>query len=466
MISFKFAQDTEVNAVTVMKTLNQYNGSDVEISFNNKSYPITFLQASATGTARSDELSIEFVWDNIDEQVLEEVYNTLRNSINKQLRINIGPIEFQAKIANTTKFPPHTDLKEMVDSRFAISFNDVSNFSKLEATAYKKNSALIAIKIPENVYNIMVQNVEEFEKYKKTDPPHITISYLKNVKKDQRSKIVDIIKDVAKQFVAFDIKTQGSTKLSDSYVSLVDCPQINHFKEILDERLNEEVEPDIVSTDHPEYIPHVSFLSDKKLTEIPKVTPVAWSANFIWFNRDNYNKEIKLVQTEEAFQEKEASSKILNINELKEIGYILASELDKIEYNASAKKLRKIISTLQTQTISEKLHNISRLIAKEDLLHLSNKCQKVAETVDKTLDERIETAITPYVAPEKLDEALNAVIEALQTEDEGAEVDGMGPMMPGTDHHITTYVKAPQTQDILSKSPEFSKSLEFGKRNF
>ena len=88
MITFTAAE--KVDAVSTMRALNRYNGSDVELRVEEKPFSITFLRSAATGTAAQDELQIEFVWKVQNTQTLKSIYNHLRSAINKDVKFRFN----------------------------------------------------------------------------------------------------------------------------------------------------------------------------------------------------------------------------------------------------------------------------------------------------------------------------------------------------------------------------------------
>lgn len=450
-----FSQN-KVDAVSIMKALNRYNGSDTEMRIEGKPFSITFLRSSATGTEVQDELQVEFVWGVPNKDVLKSAYNTLRSAINSDVRVNIGTVEFRAKVSDTTKFPPNTDLEEMLNAKFAISFNNVHG--SLEVKAASKNTGFVFLKVPTNIAAKLAPESK--------DDLHLTITHLEGLNKDKIEKISKILEVVASNFSGFTVKINGSRMLGSSFVATVDCPMLSKFKDMLDENLAE-IDPDMVSMKYPEYIPHVTVCDDCE--DAPSIIkPIAWNAMGVCFD---VGGELVLEQPFTLAKNEIASLEICEKKhfegqDLRQAGYLLANELDKLEYGTSANALRTIVATIDSTTsVTRKIRLACKNIKDEVLV---NRCIHVAEQLENSLDTRIQTALEPYVSPEKMDVALNAVLDVLNNDNdnEGGEVDGMGPLVPGTDAHIVTYTKAPQTIDIPSGAPKAPLSLEFSKRNF
>lgn len=472
MITFIAAE--KVDAVSVMRALNRYNGSDTELRIEDKPISITFLRSSATGTAEQDELELEFVWRVQNKEALNKVYNFLRSAINRDVRVSIGTVEFRARISDTTKFEPHTDLDEMLNSKFAISFNNVHDSMELK-TSTKKNTLYISIPVPDSIMSILRDHPDTTDTPENSTnlPPHVTVSIFQDVDEDKLSNIIPIIYDAASKFVGLDIKVQGSRRFEKGdkeypYVALVDCPNLSKFKTDLDERL-EELDPYLADTKFPEYIPHIALYYKDNAEQAPTIKPVAWHANEILVEHNGSGTIIPFgYGKREEFQD--PCPDVEKHDEEPDLywaasGYQLVEELENMHYYTAAAELRNImheISTKQEHPIARRL----RLIAGSIIdLNLSERCIRVAEELSLSKEDRIRDALMPFVDPEKMDEALNAVIEVSKSDD-GEEVDGMGPGMPGIDHHINVRVKSPQTQEIPGGAPEVSKAVEFGKRNF
>lgn len=472
MITFTAAK--KVDAVSMMKSLNRYNGSDTELRIKEKPISVTFLRSSATGTAEQDELELEFVWRVQNTKILKNAYNFLRSAINKDVRVSIGTVEFRARIADTTKFEPHTDLEEMLNSKFAISFNSVHDSMELK-TSTKKDTLYISIPVPDNIMNILRDYPDTTDEPETSTglPPHITVSILRDVDDDKLAEIISIIHDTVSNFFGLDIKVQGSCRfeINDDeypYVALVDCLDLSKFKTDLDERL-EELDPTLVDTKFPEYIPHIALFYKDTAEQAPVIKPVAWRANEILIEH-NGNKEMIPFGSNIREEFQDPCPDVEKHDEEPDLhwadsGYQLVNELENMHYYTAAAELRNImheISTKQEHPIARRL----RLIAGSIIdLNLSERCIRVAEELTLSTEDRVRDALMPFVDPAKMDEALNSVIEVINVDD-GEEVEGMGPGMPGVDHHINVRVKAPQTMEIPSGAPEISKAVEFGKRNF
>lgn len=448
-----------VDAVSIMRALNRYNGSDIEISINSKPFSVTFMRSSATGNTEQDELQVEYVWKVPNTKVLSQTYDMLRKSINNDSLVRIGTVEFRAQIMDTTTFPTGTDLDEMLSSKFAISFSKIHSATQIKESAAKKRSGYIFLQVPDNINSLFPLASDK--------PRHITISYLEDIDKDTEEKVKATITTVATRFSGFVVKTSGMEIFGPdnkgyAYVTRVECPTLVRFKEELDTLLYE-IDPALVSTKYPDYRPHITLMHDKKKDlGLLAAKPMAWTATCVYFDiEDEIVLEQKFSLTDRG-NTVTPNLEIKDAKELKQAGYYLAEELDKLDYPTSANVLRTIVGTIDSScAVTAKLRLTALEIEDKDL---SSRCLRIANELDTSLDTRIRNALEPYVAPEKLDVAMNAVIESLDSE--GSETEALGPGSPGTDPHIVTYVKAPQTMDVPSGASSFSKNLEFSKRNY
>jgi len=483
-----FTTSREANVMNVGKVLNKYNGSDVELRIGQKSSPITFISSSATGNNTNDSLTIEFIYNVKNGKDLEQLYKYIRSLITREVEVRIGTTPFYALLDDTYRVPDGVSFDDLLESKFYLTFKNVRAEKALKAAEVKKEekeeakkeskTTWLQVAIPSNIWDSIKGKIK-----KPVKDPHITVIHLNRIlEEEELAKVKECITSICKNFGPILVKTSKVTCFGEGKDKI--CVLLLNSSKLL--QLNECVEkeidlicPDLVSKDFS-YNPHITLSYSKQKVQ-PFIPQTAWEVGCIEmlesedkgiacfplqkFRNDDKEKGTLCEESNAAIQLLKLNSppQLIQEHTASSIGYSLSSDLEVLGYKEASKVVKEVARSVSNNPIA-KLRTIAGILYESGDVDKAKRCIAAVDKIEIPIDDKIRDALMPYVEPVKLDAAINAVIEALGDGNRKEEVDALGPWMPGTDSHIVTQVKSPQTQDVPRKAPIFSKSLEFAKR--
>lgn len=450
------------------RIFSKYKNREVSMTFDSQSFSGTLLNTDASeGT-----LHVEFTWKKQGRKLseIEHLQKFMKSKIGQMCRFRVATDEFVGLLSGMTEFPAGGSLERYIDTPFMLTF--AFGDGDQEVRTAEADSGIVGIDVPSNIAEQL--GVDMDMKY----APHITVCYFPNLSKDTFEKVETIVKKAARSIGSFDVVVTESTTFPTPqddktypHVALIKSQSLLDFHDDIVDQINLEY-PGLVSLDfvHKNFKPHVTLRYVEDAGEKSPVKNVAWNVSEVTLNRGTAQKST--ITLGKSKKEKTAESTPFTYFQLGETKI----PVDVLEEKTDSMKLR-LKDTSQIQTFENlegaPLNFVSDVAtAKMEILETTQEGVGVFNITFRLLETRIPTEASyklAYVKAVAADRNLTSVVLKISklldfdVEDEDEDKEATGPNFPGTDHHIVTYVKAPQTQSS-TEGPQFARGLPLHER--
>lgn len=234
-----------------LDVLAELQGSDTQFRIDAVTIPGLLVRA----TRSNIELGMEFVFDAASPAQIQRFYEYTRRRIGRFVNVSVSGTSFTGKLVDTTKLPPGYKPENIVNTMFEFVFERVHT-----RTASSVKRGMISLPVPNRI-------VKSWACKGLKPDPHITLGYMPNVNDDQAKGIVDIVRDVAKNFKPFDVVTHGQGIFGiNSRVALVATnPELRAFRQLVVAKVLRKYPRIVDITTHPVWHPHVTLGSHDRL---------------------------------------------------------------------------------------------------------------------------------------------------------------------------------------------------------
>jgi 2'-5' RNA ligase len=415
------------NPVEATRALSKYNGMDVDLQFNGKSHPITFLRANATGDKVDDQLTLDYLWRYTDTKDFEQVYNGLRSAINKPVRIQIGREEFNGVLNDTTVTEAGSTPEDALKHKFTVVISGIQADLPREAKAH--SGSIVELLVPDNIWAHICQFVPGAKKLQ--DPPHITLCYV-DVTKSKVEEIQTALTELCSTWAPFQVNVTGcgmfpSTKAKVPHYARIESPDLVKFREQVVSRI-QSIDPDYVDLEEfPTFVPHLTVQYAAKDEKLPEIKPVSWVARSCSFSFKGTDKTVYpfsfvtdrfcMDPTVKPGTEVEAS--VITGNNIRELAGSISSKLIALGYNREAACIENTASTV-----------------------LAKKKKRKKDTSVDSFVAKLRSQLSSYMPTYHIDHATNSIMNLL------------------TDDHVD--MDTTDNTDFYGDSSDFGEGGDFG----
>tara|TARA_R100000656_G_scaffold104176_1_gene76067 strand:- start:98646 stop:100058 length:1413 start_codon:yes stop_codon:yes gene_type:complete len=469
MLVLKVA-DRILDPESAERIFTKYLNRDVHFSVSGKSWDGTLLNAIADGV----NLVIEFTWardggySSVDDIISD--YNFLKSQKGHTVEFKISTDSFRGTLAGMTEIPAGGTLEEYADSPFALSFAFTSADQSPKMAA-KSRSGVLSLQVPTNLGLPYADDLEY--------APHVTLCYMPELSEEDYDSVRNKLRDFLKKFRSFDAMTDGSQVFlnpSDEgkypWVANIRTPHDYLHTEIV--AFLEFKFPGLVDTKfaYDQYKPHTTLDYVDGPGEKKVCPSVAWTVDHIMVCRGD-EQMTPLYLGDMPKRMAAGKQSYMQIGNSRADIEVVEEHSGRLIFNLLSPKYEDLVLDARGAiklAIDGKEMKVNVLGVETHGSALMMQYQVLAQYVPASLLSRLR--YVRAVAEDRGLEVADRITKLLpdaEDEDDAGEMDeaedkeGLGPLFPGTDPHIVTYVKAPQTYETI-EGPEFPKGLPLHKR--
>lgn len=403
--------DKITDTASAARVLSKYRNREVEFRLDSISWKGTLLAAAE----HDGELRISFTWKNDNtDSMLREVANVMANisaKNGKSITFQVNSDEFHGILSAVTELPPNADVSDYINAPFEIGFafnaDDQRPLIDQHAILASAGGGALVVPLPDNLAATLGCDSDL------TYDPHITVAYFPDLNDDNFDFVVKIAKEVAQALgcssMEFVVRgaTTFPTKQDDGtypFVALIQSDMLRRFHNTLVEKC-EQLRPGLVALQfsRKNYTPHVTLKYIQDEGYAAPVKAIAWSSDTLKLTRGKERKmEISL------------------------------KDHDVSRYSYS--KLAYVCAVAEERGLDSIVERIANFLRRRE-------------------DE--EEAYRYWYEKKPKDEK--------DIEDDDEDTEALGPGFEGTDSHIVTYVKSPQTEEGVEE-PKFTRKMPLSER--
>lgn len=456
------------------RILSKYRNREVEFKLG----PNTFLGNFLDAEGRDGALHVKFTWknDGTDKALgdIEHVYRLVQSSIGKAVKFQVNTDAFFGLLGSATKWPHGAVSKEYADSPFVLAFA-FNEEDQRPIVAASKGSALV-LPVPANIQEqLPLDNDLEYD-------PHITVAYFPDLKIKDVELVLRCAGQAARKTGPISVFLTKSTTFPTPqddgtypHVALVKSPELLDFHdEFID--LIERFSPGLADTTfaHKNYTPHVTLSYVPEPNVFTPVKPLAWSVDHLHLSYKGGAEMLPIpLRADMRIAGEEIEPPFLQVGEVRVPVVLLSNDdgelrvrlkrgsqaplIDDMEGLPAKLVTRKTEQKLEIQEVRESGPDGFQIFYRPLISYMSKGASSKLKYVSAVAEDRGELGVVARIA------ALLDFGEDDSEEDEAEDKEALGPGFEGTDPHIVTYVKAPQTQQIIEE-PKFTRDLPLHER--
>lgn len=507
---FRFlAADKVTDPQSAERILTKYLNRETAMSLDSQSFEGTIINVKATeGTLR-----VQFTWSkdpNQDLSRIEHVQRVAQSKVGSMIRFRVGTDEFVGLLSGLTELPKGATPERYIDSPFVLTFafnaqdqkpiaasadhgrdvcacgavlrscrcrgphrpdKIVANRCASCAVFASAESGIIGVSIPTNIVEQLPMDSDlEYE-------PHITVCYFPKLTEEDVEKILPLAREAAEIVGSFDVQVSGSTTFPTPdddgkypHVARIKSQGLVDFHDLFVE-LCEHHHPGLVDTQFAlkNYNPHVTLRYTEDPTAYSPLKALAWNVDHLTLNLGKKEK-FPISLSEGSFHGGAAVEKpyfqlgdvqvpvkvtgskgnVLQVH-LKNPSQVGAFEdLEGEQLNFVTKKANQEMEIVKIQKIGT---DVFRLLFRSIVVYMPKEIAAKLRFVQNIAEDRGHLTVAKKLSK----------LKAVEEEEEPEDKEALGPAFPGTDSHIVTYVKAPQTQ-VIVEEPKFTRSLPLHER--
>lgn len=454
--------DKVTDPESAARVLSKYKNSEVEMSLDGQSFVGTLLTAKAEGGT----LRLEFSWKiTKDQQVaeVEHVERIARSKVGSMVRFRAGTDELVGILTGTTELPSGATIERYLNVPFMLSFAFSAEDQK-PLIAFSKKSAIIGVPVPTNIVSMLPFGSDlPYE-------PHITVAYFPELTEDLVTKVMEVAKLVARKIGTFPLYVKRAivfpTPQEDGtypHVAEVQSEGLHDFHNDFIEGIELKC-PGIVSLEfaRENYRPHITLDYKNTKSVAAPIKEMVWTADYLTLNEGKDKKHpIPLSRTVTA-----NTAAFVQVGDHKVPMKILGRREGEIRVRALPQDV-DVFKTLEGQAIKlcfgtkEQKVDVVRLVElPENSFRISYRT--LSSLLPKSAKLRMRQ-IAEMAGARGEKDIEKRLLSLSEEEDDDTDKEALGPGFEGTDSHIVTYTKAPQTQVII-KSPSFPRGLPLHER--
>lgn len=456
------------------RILSKYRNREVEMKLGPNSFGANFLDAEASeGT-----LYVKFTWkhEGTDRGLgnIDHMYRLIHSNVGKPLRFQVNTDSFFGLLGSATDYPPGATAEGYADSPFVLTFAfNEQDQSPLVTTAGGKSSALV-LEVPSNIQDQLYLDPDlEYD-------PHVTVAFFPDLGVKDVELVLRCAQMAAKKTgpisVFLDSSTTFPTPQDDGtypHVALVKSQELFDFHdEFID--LIERFKPGLADTTfaHKNYTPHVTLKYVSRPNVFTPVKSLAWTVDYLQLSYKGGAEFLPVpLRADMKIAGEDTDPPFLQIGEIRIPIVILKNDDGELRVRLKKGSQAALIDDMEglpvklvTKKTEQKIEIQEAREAGPDGFQIfyrplisymsrdaSSKLRYVAAVAEERgqLDAAVRIAsLLDFDSPD---------------EDEAEDTEALGPGNPGVDPHIMTYVKAPQTQEVVEE-PKFTREMPLHKR--
>lgn len=462
---FRFlAADKISDPESAERVLARYMQKETQLVLEGQSINANLLDANAA----EGLLQIKFTWAQDSEQDVGDVEHFQRFAASKVgniVRFKVGADEFIGLLSGITDLPAGATVERYINTPFAMTFAFSAQDQIVTSEFKEGESAIIGVPVPANVCDMLPLSSDlPYE-------PHITVAYFPSLSAEDRGIVLEAAREVGKAVGVIDVKVKGTTVFPTQQedgtyplVALIDSPALHSYHELVVEKL-ESLKPGLVSLTFAgkNYTPHVTLDYVKDRTRKVRAQPLVWTVSYLTLNVGDEPEKIQLgkwLKTAASL-----SPPYIQRGDVRFPLHLVAEGTNTLRVRLKDPGQENAFKSLEGHQVklvtSDFEQELEVLSLQESATGFIITYRSLVLYVPKEAARQLE-----YVAAVAKDRGVpHLSARLLQFEDEAEDEDrnAVGPGFEGTDEHIVTYVKAPQTQ-VIVKEPKFPRSLPLGER--
>lgn len=456
------------------RILSKYRNREVELKLGPNTFKANFLDAEASeGT-----LYIKFTWKHEGTasglEDIDHMYRLIHSSVGKPIRFQVNTDAFFGLLGSATPFPAGATAEEYADSPFVLTFAfNEADQSPQVTTAEGKGSALV-LEVPSNIQDQLHLDPDlEYD-------PHITVAYFPSLGIKDVEMVLRCAQMAAKKTgpisVFLDSSTTFPTPQDDGtypHVALVKSQELLDFHdEFID--LIERFKPGLVDTTftHKNYTPHVTL---KYVSEPNVFTPVktlAWTVDHLHLSYKGGAEFLPVpLRADMRIAGDAAEPPFLQIGEVRVPIVVLSNDNGELHVRLKKGSQASLIDEMEglhaklvTQRSEQKIEIQEVREAGPDGFQIFYRPLTSYMSRDASSKLRYVAAVAESRGQLDVAVRIGSLLDFdVPAEDEAEDKEALGPGHPGVDPHIVTYVKAPQTQQIVEE-PKFTREMPLHER--
>lgn len=469
MFHFRTA-DRVTDPESADRIFSKYTNREVSMTLDSQSFSGNLLNT----TASEGMLRVEFTWKKQGRKLseIEHLQKFMKSRVGQMCRFRIATDEFVGLLSGVTEFPPGGSFERYVDTPFMLTFAFGEGDQEVKTAG--ADSGIIGIDVPSNIAEQLGCDPDM------SYAPHITVCYFPNLSKDMFKKVVKIVEKAAKAIGTFDVAILGSTTFptpqdDDTYphVALVKSQTLLDFHDLIVDMIENEY-PGTISLDfvHKNFKPHVTikYVDDPRTYSPTK--QVAWHVSEVTLNRGTAQKSTISLGKDKKTAEA-VSKPYLQFGEFKIPVEVLNEQTEEMTVKLKDTDQIKMVEDMEGTPVTF-ISDVAT--AKMEVLETQQEGMGVFKLIFRLMETRMPQQASyklAYVLAVAKDRGLTSLVERIgallsfeeeeEEEDEDEDKEALGPGFEGTDSHIVTYVKAPQTQSSTG-GPQFSRGLPLHER--
>lgn len=471
----RFLQAEKVTDVeSAARILSKYRNREVDLKFDFNTIKANLLDAEA----RNGILYVKFTWKTggTDSGLrrAEHMYNYLRGKLSDIVRFKVNVDSFSGVLGSTTELPEGADFKRYTDSPFVVAFTFDSGDQNPKVAG--GSGSIVGMGVPSNIAEqLPLADDLEYE-------PHITVAYFPDLEKKDIPLVLKCCQMAAKKTGTISAYTDGSktfpTPADDGTYPLVADVNSKELHKFHDELITllERFSPGLADTTfaHKNYNPHVTLKYVTKSNVSLPVKRLAWTTDQLYLSFKGGEEFFPIpLRADMRIADGDMDDTYLQVGEVKVPIIVVSNDNDELRLrvkNGGQATLVDDMEGLQASLVTPKSEMKMEI---QETREMGPDGFQVFYRPLITYMSRDAASRLRFVSAVARDRGLSSVVnrigklldfsDAGEEEDDAEDKEALGPGSPGTDPHIVTYVKAPQTQQIVEE-PKFTKNMPLHER--
>jgi len=463
------AADKVTDPKSAERVLTKYKNREASMALDSQSFEGTILAVKADGGT----LRVQFTWAKDQDQDISDIEHVQRfakTKIGSMVRFKVGTDEFVGLLSGMTDLPEGATFERYIDSPFVLTFAFSAQDQQPRAADFEE-SGIIGVPVPDNIAEMLPLDSDL------PYAPHITVCFFPKLTAKVVEKILPLAMEAAEIVGSFDVQIDGGTTFPTPqddgtypHVALIKSQGLTDFHDLVVE-LCEHHHPGLVDTTFAlkNYTPHLTLSYSDDPTLSPTVKALAWNVDHLTLNVGK--KEKFPIPLSEGSMKEGSTVEVpyFQRGDVKIPVRIGGAHDNSMKVRLKDPSQAGIFGDLegeQVKLVTKKAEQDMEILelreSGPDTFQVSYRSLSVFMPKAAASKLRFVAMVARDRGCEKLAKRLRKFKDA-EDEEEPEDVEALGPGFEGTDPHIVTYVKAPQTQ-VIVEEPKFTRKLPLHER--
>lgn len=470
-MGFRFlTADKVTDPESAERVLTKYRNRETSMTLDSQSFEGTLLNVKANGGT----LRVEFTWNKDQDQGISEIEHVQRyaqSRVGSMVRFKVGTDEFTGILSGLTDLPEGATLERYIDSPFVLTFAFSAQDQRPLISADFEDSGIIGVPVPDNIAEQLP--LDENLPY----APHITVCFFPKLSAKIVEKILPLAMEAAEIVGSFDVQIEGSTTFPTPqddgtypHVAKIKSQGLTDYHDLFVE-LCEHHHPGLVDTTFAlkNYTPHLTLEYTKDSKNSAPIKHLAWNVDHLTLNIGKKQK-FPIPLTEGSVREGSSVEKpYLQHDDVQIPIQVVSSKEATLRFRLKDSSQANRFEDLEGSQVNLVTKTADRELEVDEVRELSHGEYQISFRTLVTYMPKAACAKLHYVMAIAEERNLTRIAKSLSKfeesleEEEPEDKEALGPGFEGTDEHIVTYVKAPQTQ-VIVEEPKFTRSLPLHER--